>query len=156
MPDDPPGRKPPLGRLKPAPDGRGKQPEKPPMLPFSGRRFLVILGLLFLLNYAVVGLIAPEEKQIRVPYSPTFIDQVQNGNVKEIASKGETISGEFKKEVTYEKEKADHFNTEVPTFANTDALSKLLQENNVTVNARPPMERGLLQTLLFSFGPTIL
>ena len=49
------------------------------------------------------------------------------------------------------------FRTEIPAFANTDELSELLQENNVTVNAKP-LDTGApwWQTLLFGFGPTIL
>ncbi len=49
------------------------------------------------------------------------------------------------------------FRTEIPAFANTDELSEQLQENNVTVNAKP-LDRGSpwWQTLLFGFGPTIL
>ena len=32
-----------------------RAPEKPPMLPWSGRRFLVILAVLFLLNWLIVA-----------------------------------------------------------------------------------------------------
>ena len=74
------------------------------MLPFSGRRFLVILLGLFVLNWLLVQVFAPAEKRIEVPYTPTFLTQVRDGNVKEIASTGETVQGEFKKEVTFEDE----------------------------------------------------
>ena len=49
------------------------------------------------------------------------------------------------------------FRTEIPAFANTDELSQVLQENDVTVNAEP-LDTGAAwwQTLLFGFGPTIL
>jgi cell division protease FtsH len=130
--------------------------EKPPMLPWSPRRFLIILGLLFLLNWAIVAIFAPAEERIRVPYNPTFLQEVRGGNVKEISSTGETVKGEFRREVTYEGDKAKKFETEVPTFANEDQLSQLLEDEDVVVNASPPGERSLLETLLFSFGPTIL
>ena len=55
--------------------------------------------------------------------------------MKEISSEGDTISGEFKKEVKYKDDKAKNFKTEVPTFANDNALSRVLEENNVVVNA---------------------
>ena len=139
----------PRWRVDPAPDGRGG---KQPMLPFGLRRFLTILVILLFINYVVVALVAPPEKRERIPYLPTFIEQVQKGNVKEISSRGETLQGDFRKKV----EGARHFKTEVPTFANTDQLSRLLQERRVTVNAKPPSERSLLQTLIFSFGPTLL
>src|ERR671923_2826987 len=130
--------------------------EKPPMLPWSPRRFLVILAVLFLLNWAIVAIFAPAQERIRVPYNPTFLQELRDGNVKEISSTGETVKGEFKKDVTYEGDKSKNFETEVPTFANEDQLSRLLEDENVTVNASPPGERSLLETLLFSFGPTIL
>ena len=53
-----------------------RAPEKPPMLPWSGRRFLVILAVLFLLNWLIVAIFAPGEERIRVPYNPTFLEQV--------------------------------------------------------------------------------
>jgi cell division protease FtsH len=133
-----------------------RAPEKPPMLPWSGRRFLLILLVLFVLNWAIVAIFAPAEDRIRVPYNPTFVEQVRDGNVKEISSRGDTVQGEFRKDVKYEGDKATNFETEIPTFANDDELSQLLEEGNVTINAEPPDSRSLLETILFSFGPTIL
>ena len=145
-------RKGPDWRVEPAPDGRGAKPEKPPMIPFSFRRFLTILALLLVANYVFVAVFAPPEKRERIPYTPAFIEQIQKRNVKEISSEGETVKGEFRKEVSGDK----LFETEVPTFANQDQLSQLLQANDVTVNAKPTGERNLLETLLFSFGPVLL
>src|SRR5688572_3345490 len=133
-----------------------RAPQKPPMLPWSGRRFLAILAVLFLLNWLIVAIFAPAEDRIRVPYNPNFVQQVRDGNVKEISSSGDTVQGEFKKEVEFEGDKATNFETEIPTFANDRELSELLTEQNVTINAKPPGERSLLETILFSFGPTIL
>jgi cell division protease FtsH len=145
-------------RVSPAPDGRGDQPQtpKPPMIGMSWRRFAGILGVLLVLNYISVAIFAPAPERVRIPYSPTFLDQVQAGNVKEIASTGDTIKGDFKKKTKIKKKQAEHFDTQVPSFANDAQLSKLLQDQNVTVNAKPPGDRSVLATLLFSFGPTIL
>jgi cell division protease FtsH len=143
-------------RISPAPDGRGKPPEKPPMIPWSGRRFLTILAVLFLLNWLIVSIFAPAEDRLRVPYNPTFLTEVRDGNVKEISSRGDTVQGEFKKEVEYEGDKAKNFETEIPTFANDRELDQLLTERNVVLNAEPPGSRSILETILFSFGPTIL
>ena len=133
-----------------------RAPKKPPMIPWSGRRFITILLALFLLNWLIVAIFAPAEQRIRVPYNPTFLEQVRDRNVKEISSKGDTVQGEFKKGVEYKGDKATGFETEIPTFANDDELSQLLTEKDVTINAKPPDSRSLLQTILFSFGPTIL
>jgi cell division protease FtsH len=143
-------------RVAPAPDGRGAEPQRPPMIPWSPRRFIVILIALFVLNWALVQIFAPAEKEIRVPYTPTFLNQLRDGNVKEISSTGETLQGEFKKDVKYEEESATRFETEVPTFADEEQLANLLEEQDVVVNAKPPGSRSLLETILFSFGPTIL
>ena len=124
-----------------------------------GRRFLLIVGVLLLLNYLTVSLFGPEEERIRVPYSPFFLDQVRNDNVKEISSKGETVTGEFKKEVKDPDGDAtsDKFETEVPTFANENELSQLLEENDVQINAESVQEEGnVLLTILLSFGPVLL
>ena len=133
-----------------------RAPQKPPMIPWSGRRFITILLALFLLNWLIVAIFAPAENRIRVPYNPTFLEQVRDRNVKEISSKGDTVQGEFKKKVEYKGDKATGFETEIPTFANDDELSQLLTEKDVTINAKPPNSRSLLETILFSFGPTIL
>ncbi|MEA2366971.1 MAG: cell division protease FtsH [Thermoleophilaceae bacterium] len=131
-------------------------PKKPPMIPWRPRRFLTILVALFVLNWLAVAILAPPEKRIKVPYNPTFLQEVRQGNVKEIASTGDTVKGEFKQTVKYKGESAKGFETEIPTFANDRELSRLLEDNGVVISASPPGERSLLQTILFSFGPTIL
>jgi cell division protease FtsH len=131
-------------------------PQRQPMIPWSPRRFITILLALFVLNWLVVAVFAPPEDKIKVPYNPTFLTQVRSGNVKEISASGNTIKGDFKKKVTYKDDSATRFETEIPIFANRQQLSSLLETQNVTINAEPPGERSLLQTLLFSFGPTIL
>src|SRR3954468_23856591 len=131
-------------------------PQRPPMLPFGGRRFFLILLGLFALNWLIVAVFAPPANKLKVPYNPTFLNQVRAGNVKEISATGNTIKGDFKKKVTYNKDSATRFETEIPIFANRQQLWSLLETQNVTINAEPPGERSLLETLLFSFGPTIL
>jgi cell division protease FtsH len=126
------------------------------MLPWSPRRFITILIALFVLNWLLVAVFAPPENKIKVPYNPTFLNQVRAGNVEEISASGNTVKGDFKKDVSYKGDKAKRFETEVPIFANRQQLSSLLETNNVVITAEPPGERSLLETLLFSFGPTIL
>src|SRR5512132_3922385 len=155
-PPPPAERDKPSWRVSPAPDGRGAPPSKPPMLPWGPRRFLGILLVLLAVNWAVAAIVAPQKKRIRVPYTPVFLDQVRQGNVSEISSAGDTVEGDFRRDVKYKKDKAKRFKTEVPTFANDRQLSQLLQEKHVTVNAKAPGDRSLIETLLISFGPTLL
>jgi cell division protease FtsH len=96
--------------------------------------------------------------RVRVPYSPFFLNQVREGHVKEITSKGTAIQGTFTEELQYSGSKpTTRFRTEIPAFADNDALSRLLQSKGVVVNAQP-LDRGTpwWQSLLLFFGPTIL
>jgi cell division protease FtsH len=126
-------------------------------------RFWVIVLVLLVLNYASVALFAPgKEDSVRVPYSPEFLSQVRDGNVKKVSSTGATITGEFKKDVTYppgdtKAKPAPNFDTEIPAFANTDELDKLLQEHDVTISAEPINPgRGVLMNLILGFGPVLV
>src|SRR5919205_1013822 len=87
-------------------------PQKTPMIPWKPGRFIAIVIGLFILNWIIVGIVAPQEKRIQVPYNPTFLNQVRNDNVKEISSSGDTVQGEFKNDVTYKGETAKRFETE--------------------------------------------
>jgi len=116
------------------------------------------LAALLVLNYWLAARSMKPTTRIQVPYSPFFLQQVQAGNVKEISSKGTAIQGTFAKPESYagSKQAAD-FKTEIPTFADTNALSQLLQKEKVVVNAQP-LDTGSpwWQSLLFGFGPTLL
>ena len=149
------------------PTGSGKEPEQPNGGRPRGRmsmprpRFIVIVLVLLALNYASVALLGPGSKpSIDIPYNPTFRSQVEAGNVERISSQGETIEGEFKKAVKppddAKGKAAKNFETEVPTFADTEELSDLLESNDVVVQAKPINSGGLLVNLLLGFGPVIL
>jgi cell division protease FtsH len=96
--------------------------------------------------------------RVRVPYSPFFLQQVSAGHVKEITSKGTAIQGTFTEKLRYAQSKPTmRFQTEIPAFADNIALSRLLQEKGVVVNAQP-LDTGApwWENLLLGFGPTIL
>jgi cell division protease FtsH len=131
-------------------------PQRQPMFPWSPRRFITILLALFVINWLIVAIFAAPQNRITVPYNPTFLGQVRADNVKEIFSSGDTVKGEFKKSVTYNHDTARLFKTEFPTFADDQQLSSLLETHQVIINAEPPGERSLLETILLGFGPTIL
>src|SRR5439155_784798 len=68
------------------------------------------------------------------------------------------IQGTFTQKERYAGSKATtRFKTEIPTFADTKALSQLLQRNGVIVNAQP-LQTGApwWENLLLGFGPTLL
>jgi len=116
-----------------------------------------LVGLL-VLNYWLAGRATKPAARIQVPYSPYFLQQVQAGHVKEISSKGTALQGTFTQPQSYAgSKKASEFKTEIPTFADTNSLSRLLEQKKVVVNAQP-LDTGtaLWKTLVFGFGPTIL
>src|SRR5689334_18253060 len=85
----------------PLPREREEGGARPALRPPRMRFLLLILGLLAL-NYILVAVFAPgREVPVRVPYSPTFLQQVRDGNVERISSTGATVEGRFEKEVTY-------------------------------------------------------
>ena len=141
----------------PAPRGSSPTDAGRPWLRPSPRWIVFFLAVLAL-NVFISSRAMEPASRVRVPYSPFFLHQVRAGNVEEITSEGTDIQGTFGKEVQYKDSKpTTRFRTEIPTFADTDELSQLLQQNDVTVNAEP-LDTGApwWQTLLFGFGPTIL
>jgi len=142
----------------PSPPGGGPpdSPQRPSFRLSPG--WIILLVALLVLNVFVFVNATKPTSRVRVPYTPFFLNQVKAGHVDEITSKGTAIQGTFTQKETYNGSKpTDRFKTEVPAFADTDALSKLLQEHDVTVNAQP-LDTGppWWQSLLLGFGPTIL
>src|SRR4051794_8125468 len=145
-------------------DGQGdaEKPRSRMRMP-GGNRFWVLVIALLAINYLTVALFAPgREKSVTIPYSPAFLSQVNNGNVARISSQGESVSGEFKKEIKFPPSDknatpAKNFETEIPTFANSDQLSATLQKHGVEISAEPINQgRGFLPSLLLGFGPVLL
>jgi cell division protease FtsH len=123
----------------------------------SSRWILFALALLAF-NFYLGSRATEPTSRVRVPYSPFFLKQVSAGHVKEITSKGTAIQGTFTQKEQYAGSKPTTlFRTEIPAFANNDALSQLLEEKGVVVNAEP-LDTGApwWQNLLLGFGPTIL
>ena len=138
---------------------RGPSPT-PPQLPGfrPSRRWVIFAVGLLLLNFYLGSRATQPTSRVRVPYSPFFLEQVQAGRVKEITSKGTAIQGTFTQKEQYAGSKpTTKFRTEIPAFANNHALSQLLQQKRVVVNAQPLDTGGpWWQNLLLGFGPTIL
>lgn len=117
----------------------------------------LFVGLLAL-NWLISSLVLGGPERVTVPYT-TFVTELEQDNVVEVSSRGDTIQGSFAKEVTYPAEDgrtALEFTTERPSYADDDLLS-LLEAKGVVVNARPiETPTPWWQALLFGFGPTIL
>ena len=139
-----------------------RPPEKRPgpgiSAPMRSARFWIILAVLFAANILISNILtsATQPPTVTISYN-SFLDQVNADNVTSITSTGEAISGVTKKPVKDSSgTSSTKFQTQRPAFANDD-LMKVLQEHNVVINAKDPnASTPLWETLLFSFGPTIL
>ncbi|HKG19401.1 MAG TPA: ATP-dependent zinc metalloprotease FtsH, partial [Candidatus Limnocylindrales bacterium] len=122
------------------------------------RGWILFALTLLAFNFYLGSRATQPTSRVRVPYSPFFLKQVNAGHVKEITSKGTAIEGTFTQKERYAASKpTTRFRTEIPAFANNDALSQLLEKKGVVVNAEP-LDTGApwWQNLLLGFGPTIL
>ena len=145
---------------------RGKPSARPP-------RSIWLWFLLILLgNYLLVQALFSGSEPITVPYT-FFKQQVKEGNVAQVYSRGDTVSGKFEKSVIYpppskkeggEKEsitkveprEVTNFTTTLPSFVDP-GLEALLIEHEVEISAEPIDSGGNpIWTLLFGFGPAIL
>jgi cell division protease FtsH len=140
--------------------GGAPPPGTPPGLPrfrFSWRVAALVLAL-FAVNFWASQRATQPASRVRVPYSPYFLSSVSKGDVVSITSKGTAIQGTFKQPESYNGSKAStRFLTEIPAFADTNALSKLLESKGVVVNAKPLSSRApWWESVLLGFGPTIL
>jgi cell division protease FtsH len=151
-------------RVDPAPDGRGAPPQqKPPFIP-RNRAFVWILVGLLAVNVLITILTSSSASRPQVPYQPFFVEQVSADNVQEISSTSDSIDGTLKKEATYTPpgggepvKVSEDFKTEVPSFIDNKAVTELLTEHHVVINASAPSSGGsVLGTILLSFLPTLL
>ncbi len=149
--------------MTPAPDGRGARgADKPPSRSRSRWWIALAVAALLALNLWISTQALRPNAPVRIPYSPTFLTQVKNGNVQEISSTGDAIQGTFKKEVRYpandkSAKPTTSFSTQVPSFANNSELSNLLQKEAVTIDAQAPSTGpSVVESLIFGFGPTLL
>jgi cell division protease FtsH len=138
---------------------RGPTPQAPQPPRFRiGRWWLFFFLGLLAINFFFSTRATEPASRVRIPYSPFFLAQIRADHVKDITSKGTAVQGMFTQPIRYQDKKpTTKFSTEIPQFANTDALSALLQQHNVTVNAKP-LDTGASWwvNLLLGFGPTIL
>ena len=123
-------------------------------------RFVLLIVALLAANWALVNVVAPPEPSVRIPYSPDFLAQVEAGNVKQINTRGEEVTGEFKGKIRYpeaDSPAAAKFETQIPTFANIEQLDKQLRDQGVVISATTiEASRGVLLSVLLGFGPVIL
>jgi cell division protease FtsH len=142
----------------PTPRGSTPTPQQQPPRFRPSRGWIAFALALLAVNIYLGSRATQPAERVRVPYSPFFLQQVQEGHVAQITSKGTAIQGTFTQKEKYGSAKpTKRFQTEIPAFADNNALSKLLVEKGVVVNAQP-LDTGSpwWENLLLGFGPTIL
>jgi cell division protease FtsH len=131
------------------------------MIPRS-RAFLAFLLGLLALNLFISFLTRGPEQRPQVPYQPFFLDQIEAGNVQEIFSQEDSIEGELKRPATYDPpdgkpQQIDRFKTQVPAFIDRANLTRLVTEQGVVINAKPPdTGRSFWLSLVLGFAPALL
>ena len=139
--------------------GPARSPAMPPN-PMRSTRLWVTLGIILLANIFITNILfAPAQPTtVTLPYD-VFKQQVAADNVVSVTSTGDTITGVTKtpvKESPSSTVSSKNFTTQRPTFAD-GTLEPLLEQHGVTINAKPPNPPlPLWETLLLSFGPTLL
>jgi cell division protease FtsH len=129
-----------------------------PSRPIRIAVYVVVLAVVLGVNYWGAHQVT-QVTRIRVPYSPFFLQQVRAGNVLAVTSTASEIQGDFDHATKPDGTSTTsvHFVTEIPSFADTNQLSALLQQHGVVVNAKPLDTGGpLWKGLLLGFGPTMI
>ncbi|WP_329519959.1 ATP-dependent zinc metalloprotease FtsH [Spirillospora sp. NBC_01491] len=136
-----------------APRGGGFRPGR------NSYVFWLLLLTVFVVSYLSMHLTGKQET-VTVPYT-AFTEQVANGNVKDVYTKGSQIQGDLIKpqQVPGQDNKAktySAFETLRPTFAD-DKIFSLMVSKGVQVEAKPVTQnRSLLANLLLSLLPVLL
>ena len=163
------------GRLA-ADRGAGK-PRAPGTAPMPPRTTWMVFLVILLINYLLVRLILPSpEEPVTIPYT-VFKQEVANGNVAAIYSKGSSIEGRFSAPIKWpppeegkdtkrlpsaprnaagaQPRDASTFTTELPAFVDP-GLEQFLIDRKVEISALPIKAGSPWATLLFGFGPALL
>ena len=150
-----------------SPDGTSRGTDKGvARQPMPPRRTLLTFLLILAANFLLVRLFFPGAgAPVKVPYT-LFKEEVTKRNVREIYSRGESITGHFVKPVMYPRAPDTTSRAKprsVTTFASTlpsfvdPGFETLLIDNGVEISAEPIDDgSSSITTFLFGFGPAIL
>ena len=149
-----PGR----GPGAPADGGDDSSPKTPRLTARDAVALLVLLGVNWLV---VMWLFSGSASRVTIPYRPTFLTQLQQGNIDSITAQESAIDGTLKKAIRYPRNDKNattttKFSTRVPDFADTRALDVLLQQKGVVVKAKAPAGTPWWQSLLAALLPAAL
>ncbi|HEX6066068.1 MAG TPA: ATP-dependent zinc metalloprotease FtsH [Longimicrobiales bacterium] len=144
-------------------NGGNAEQQPPPQSPTrSGRTWLIFL-LILVANFIIIRLFFPSSEVVKVPYT-LFKAEVQNGNVEKIYSRGDDLTGRFRRPVVYppktdttgqKSRNVTDFSTTLPAFRDP-GLETLLISKGTEISAEPLQRGNAWTALLFSFAPALL
>ncbi len=157
-------------RVTPAPDGRGASQSsgQGPRRPNFRWGLVVAVVALLALNLWISSQALQPNGRVAIPYYPTFISQIESGNVKHVSVTGAVdqgtgaVQGEFKHAVRYpsgskQAQPTTNFSTTIPSFVPAGQLFSLLKKQHVITDATPTSNGpSFLSELILGFGPTLL
>jgi cell division protease FtsH len=109
------------------------------------------------LNYFIASRATQSPERVRVPYSPFFLKQVQDGHVASITTKGTAVQGTFSRRRVRRLQADDALQDRDPDVRGHERALAAAREQGVIVNARAARHRRpWWESLLVGFGPTIL
>src|SRR4029453_13456624 len=102
-PPPPPTRRRRRFEMNPTPTDIHQQDEPPNKKPHIGRREIGAFLLLLAINWTFVLLLysGAAHRRVAIPYSPTFLAQVQAGNVSPVPAQDAAIQGTLKRASRY-------------------------------------------------------
>ena len=124
------------------------------------------MAVLLILDLFISSRALSPNSPVKVPYSPTFITQLKDHNVKSVnseaaASAGGSLTGVFRKAVRYPNNSSGtsskNFTTYIPLYYERSQLNTLLKADDATQNASNPNKgTSLLEEIVVGFGPWLL
>jgi cell division protease FtsH len=146
------------GSAAPPDRGDDSSQRRPRVTTRDAVALLVLLGLNWLV---VLWLFSGSASRVTVPYRPTFLTQLQQGNIESITAQESAIQGTLKRAIRYPRNDKNakattKFSTRVPDFADTKALDVLLQQKGVVVKAKAPAGTPWWETLFAAVLPAVL
>ena len=142
---------------------RRVDPAAPRFPALSPRWILFVVARLGLNIWLVSYLPDPPQRRVRIPYNPTFLQQVRDGNVKSISSKGETVQGELRRQPALSPRRQGrgsghpdrHRGAHVRQRRGAGEPARA-QRRDRERRSRPRRNGRLIGTILLSFAPTLL
>ncbi|MDJ1371186.1 ATP-dependent zinc metalloprotease FtsH [Gulosibacter molinativorax] len=139
-------------------EGMPEEPQMPEPPKWWAIIVWLLVGWLVLFGFTSVQ-DAWSNPSATIPYSE-FTKQVQDGNVEEVFSRGDTIEGSLIQAADIPDDSGNrqyqYFTTERPTFAQDDLLAQL-ENKDVVVSATPLVqERGTFWNIIISLLPMLI